>query len=185
MLKFSALSQNKRYKELLKRVNNRWFSPHNNIYKEGEIMSIGMSWNLSLEDVALVEEVENKPKIMFDKAFFKAFIMRHRYIQNFNNQIDYKRHFKEDVYFNNNTYSYKDYEQVYRYTILAPFNTQGELPLIEPLTNWGEYRELKKARQHLYTMVDHLLDAPLLINSSDKLKRYLYIEDSPVNFRKL
>ena len=60
MLKFSALSQNKRYKELLKRVNNRWFSPHNNIYKEGEIMSIGMSWNLSLEDVALVEEVKKQ-----------------------------------------------------------------------------------------------------------------------------
>ena len=91
MLQFMALSRQKKYKELLKRLNNRWFSPHNNIYNEGKLFDIGLAFNLDLKDIDLIDSVDNKPWLMFNKAYLRLFILRNVYLQDIGNDKSYFR----------------------------------------------------------------------------------------------
>ena len=153
MLQFMALSRQKKYKELLKRLNNRWFSPHNNIYNEGKLFDIGLAFNLDLKDIDIINDVDNKPWLMFNKAYLRLFILRNVYLQDIGNDKSYFRMINGDE----TIFSYKDYEKVYRYTLLTPV-IRKDNPTIEPVTHWGECRTLKESRNLINLILDHSIN---------------------------
>ena len=89
------------------------------------------------------------------------------------NPDNYMRFMKEDTDHLNMNYSYKEYEQGYRYTILTPENN-GET--IQPVSHWGEFCNVHDARAMVMHMLDKCLDTENLDNiNATKLMRYMEV----------
>lgn len=89
------------------------------------------------------------------------------------NSNNYMRFMKDDTDHLNMNYSYKEYEQGYRYTILTPENN-GET--IQPISHWGEFLNISEARTRTMEILDKCLDSENLdkINST-KLMRIMEV----------
>ena len=159
MLLFSHYSNNKNYLEQLKRLNGRWFSHHNNVYAEGKIFGIGMAWMLPLHEIDSIEQVDNHAFKLFRLSGARLFVMRHKYLMEIANNENYMRFMKEDTDHLNINYSYKEYEQGYRYTILTP-KDNGRTN--EPVSHWGEFKELSDAKKSVMLILDNLLSGQTL-----------------------
>ena len=162
MLLFSHYSNNKSYLEQLKRLNGRWFNRHNNVYAEGKIFGIGMAWILPLHEIDAVENAENNAFKLFRLSGLRLFIMRHKYLMEISNPNNYMRFMKEDTDHLNMNYSYKEYEQGYRYTILTPENN-GET--IQPISHWGEFLNISDARATTMEILDNCLSNNYNLNN--------------------